>query len=81
MEIKIPKNRKMNFVEFIAWQESEDDNTINEDWLQHWYSIVKEFLVSDSIEKHFGDCTKNPCPCQLCTLETLLKEYKEYYFT
>ena len=29
---------------------------------------------------HLGDCTKHPCSCGLCSLETLLSEYRKYYF-
>jgi hypothetical protein len=29
-------------------------------------------------DRHEGDCTQDPCPCGLCQLERILKEYHKY---
>ena len=40
--------------------------------------LVEEVLKPN--EFHLGDCTKSSCPCNLCVLESILVEYREYYF-
>ena len=74
--MKIPTDRKMTFVEFVAYQETLD-KTIDDGWLKHWKEHLPKMILEDY---HNGDCTNVCCPCSLCTLENWLKEYKEYFF-
>lgn len=73
--MKIPKDRKMTFVEFVAALETYD-GTIDESCLEHWKKHIPNMIN----EVHGGDCTKCPSPCSLCVLEQWLKEYREYTF-
>jgi len=77
--MKIPTHRKMTFGEFVASEDSEEGQ-IDESWLNHWKEHIPTLLSEENTKEHCGDCTKVPAPCILCTLEILLKEYKEYYF-
>ena len=67
--MEIPKDRKMSFIEFVAYQES-DEEMIEDSWLLHWKMNLKEMLNEENSQGHMGDCTKEPFPCHLCTLET-----------
>lgn len=40
--------------------------------------FVKQCFSDTAI--HLGDCTNHPVACDLCTMEELLKRYKDYYF-
>ena len=75
--MKIPTDRKMTFIEFVASEETLD-GTIGEGWLKHWKEHIPKML--GNYEVHCGDCTNVACPCTLCVLETWLKDYKKYYF-
>ena len=74
--MKIPLDRKMTFIEFMAYQDS-DGYEIDNSWLNHWKEWIPKVILSD---KHKGDCTDFSCSCEFCVVETYLKEYKEYFF-
>jgi hypothetical protein len=68
---------KLTFPEFIALYDSEEKENPNPDWAAHWRTQLPN-MISSNI--HMGDCTRQSCPCNLCMLETWLREYREYYF-
>jgi len=59
--------------------------------LAEWYSGTDQYnnaeesfefltgLLEGGNKIHLGDCTNDSCPCDLCVLETILVEYREYY--
>ena len=54
------------------WLAKEEETTL--EWSDKFITgLAKE-------DKHGGDCTKMPCSCSLCTLESLLSDYREYFF-
>lgn len=75
-----------NLIEYLAATESEDFNHIDEGMIE-W---AKEFLgsyfnFSDDLSKssdiyHDGDCTNQIHACNLCVLEGILEEYRNYTF-
>jgi hypothetical protein len=71
---------KYKFNEFLAAMESDDFDIIEESWLEwanKFISSIPNVLMTDY---HGGDCTKMPAPCPICVYETLLTDYREYYF-
>jgi hypothetical protein len=72
-------NKKYTFIEFIAACESDDFENINNRWVD-WAKEFTSHLNSDINNIHYGECTNHTVSCYLCTIETLLKDYKEYYF-
>jgi hypothetical protein len=53
------------------------------EWLAQEYKTNIEWadnFIKGTAEEntHMGDCTKDPCPCALCGLERVLKEYRLY---
>lgn len=71
---------KYTFVEFVAALESKDFDKIDEAWL-----VWANKFMNDQKEVfkkciHAGDCTKQSHTCGLCLIETLLADYKRYYF-
>ncbi len=70
---------KYTFKEFIAATESKDFDVISPESWQEAYA--ERFLRGiDEPQIHNGDCTKQPCPCYLCTLQRYLEDYKQYTF-
>jgi hypothetical protein len=72
-------NKKYTFIEFIAACESGNFDNIDDSCMS-WANEFVSHLNSDINNIHLGDCTKQPVSCYLCTIETLLKDYREYYF-
>ena len=72
-------NRKYTFVEFVAALECDDFDVLEESWLK-WAKEFVSHLNTDEVGVHYGDCTNQPISCYLCVIETLLKDYREYYF-
>jgi hypothetical protein len=72
-------NKKYTFIQFVAANESDDFDSIDETWIP-WAKEFVSHLNSDVVNIHHGDCTNQPVSCYLCTIENLLKNYKEYYF-
>lgn len=77
------KNNKLTFFEWCAEQEALEGEDLN-GWTEHykdfatkhaWHSYQSDKAVHD------GDCTKCPYTCQLCVLEDLLADYRQYYFS
>lgn len=71
---------KYTFVEFIAAQEGDDFNVIEQDNLD-WAKGFVESMGRSGKWIHEGDCTKQNVSCPLCVYELYLKEYREYYFS
>ncbi len=72
--------KKYTFVEFIAALETEDFDIIDKDWLIWANKFVDAYPEVFKKGIHDGDCTKQPFSCMLCLMDTLLLDYKEYYF-
>lgn len=73
------KGKKYTFVEFVAAQEGDSFNEIEEVNLRWAENYIKSLTyLADMV--HEGDCTKENMTCGLCLTELLLQEYKEYYF-
>lgn len=72
-------SRKYTFVEFIAALDSDDFDNIDDSWLEWAKGFVGHFNSPNS-SVHYGDCTRAPISCYLCTMEALLRDYREYYF-
>jgi hypothetical protein len=53
---------------------------VNEKWKNHYMKYLPLSLSDEWTQEHLGDCTKDPCPCTLCVTETLLRDYREYFF-
>jgi hypothetical protein len=70
---------KYNFVEFIAALDSKDFDDIEPSWLKWAEELVEDYprLLNAG---HHGDCTKSAISCNLCVLESLLTDYRKYYF-
>ena len=71
--------KKYTFIEFIAACESDDFDNIDVTWIP-WANQFVSHLNSEYGCIHYGDCTKHAISCYLCNIESLLKNYKEYYF-
>lgn len=71
--------RKMTIPEFMSTWET-GDGSISESWTRHWEKHLPELLAPDATTGHLGDCTKDPCTCELCFLEHTLTEYRKYFF-
>ena len=71
---------KYTFMEFIAAQEGDDFNVIEQDNLD-WAKGFVESMGRSGKWIHEGDCTKQNVSCPLCVYELYLKEYREYYFS
>lgn len=73
-------SHKYTFVEFIAALESDDFDNPSAECLQWAESLINDIPKIFKKEYHFGDCTKAPISCNLCIFETLLSDYRKYYF-
>jgi len=71
--------KKYTFVEFTAAQEGRNFNIIEAENLE-WATGFIESMSTSANLVHHGDCTKENISCPLCVYETLLREYREYYF-
>lgn len=67
-------DRKLSLAEFIAWQEADPGETI-EDHLA-WAQRLLDGSVKEPF--HDGDCNNNAFTCCLCLLQRFLEEYGEY---
>lgn len=69
----------LTFREFVAASQFGDDpEKIDKKEHLNWaFNFLNELIKSDY---HYGDCTKQPTPCDLCTLEMLLSDYYQYRF-
>jgi hypothetical protein len=74
------KNDKYTFVQFLAAIESDDFDNIDKVWLDWANKFVEHFPEIMKTEQHGGDCTKMPGSCPVCSYESLLAEYRIYYF-
>lgn len=72
--------KKYTFAEFIGAIEDDDFDNPSEDNLEWARQFVDAFPQVMKTEVHFGDCTKAPVACNICIYETLLSDYREYYF-
>lgn len=72
--------KKYTFVEFVAALESKDFDVIDQNYLNWANQFVDSFPDIAKNEYHGGDCTKMPGACPICFYETLLEEYRIYYF-
>lgn len=68
---------KYSFREFVAAYNGKDFDDLNNANFK-FADYILNTIEND--KKHDGDCTNQSSPCELCMLETLLKEYHEYYF-
>ena len=75
-------NNMYTFVEWLAACDSKDFN--NYDKLEYTFAIdfiqqiMNDILINGGI--HYGDCTNQSCPCDMCILESKLTDYREYVF-
>lgn len=72
LQAKAAAKNKMDFAEFIA---SMPHNGTS----QHWRNVLPIMFEEDDF-RHNGDCTGVSCSCNLCLIERLLSEYREYIF-
>lgn len=70
-------NTKLSFRQWLAKENSWDGDFDYSD-VEYCNKLISKLIEADS---HFGYCTQDPCPCSLCLLERLLKEYREYTFS
>ncbi len=70
--------KKYTFIQFIVALESDNFDNIDKTWIP-WATEFISHLKSES-DQHVGDCTNTPISCYLCTIEYLLRNYREYYF-
>jgi len=70
---------KMSFYDYLSTWDSED-GSVDDKWKQHWIKSVPSLLSDKNTQVHVGDCTNQCCSCCLCTVETMLREYREYFF-
>lgn len=75
-----PINR-YNLIEYLAANESKSFDKLEPIWVE-WAENFINGISADLIKYpyHYGDCTKDACPCTLCVIEGLLTEYREYVF-
>ena len=69
------------FVEWLAACDSKDFNNIDPEelqWAEQYIKEVFQSILDNGI--HYGDCTNQSCPCELCHLESELTDYREYTF-
>lgn len=62
-----------NKLDFFEWLAKNQETSL--EWAREF---INEIFNGKVI--HLGDCTQHPCPCELCILEGLLEDYREYYF-
>jgi hypothetical protein len=72
------RSSKYTLVEFLTALESEDFDEIDENWIG-WSKDFLSKLNSNLSDSHNEDCDKTKSSCYLCTIENLLKNYREYY--
>lgn len=65
---------KLNFIEWVAEHEE-----MGKGESAKFIASIFEWIETDG-GVHKGDCTKEPQPCGLCVLESLLSDYREYRF-
>ena len=73
-------SKKYTFAEFIGAIEGDDFDNPSEDNLAWGRQFVDAFPQVMKTDIHFGDCTKEPVTCNICIYQTLLEDYREYYF-
>lgn len=73
------ENKKYTFIEFIAALDSDDFDNIDPNWLKWAEGLIDKYPKMLNAG-HAGDCTKMPISCNLCVLESLLSDYREYFF-
>jgi hypothetical protein len=72
------------FIEWLVDKTNEDDLPfdMSKDDVITWVKNIQEILISDEkkpyMGRHYGDCTKQNIPCQLCLYLNWLVDYKEY---
>lgn len=70
---------KYTFVQFVAALESKDFDDIEPGWLNWAEGLIDKYPKMLN-EVHHGDCTKSAISCNLCVLESLLEDYRNYFF-
>lgn len=70
-------NSKLTLSEYISLYDSKT-GWVDEMWKNHWEKYLPQLVQGNLI--HAGDCTKIACTCSLCFLESMLEEYRKYYF-
>jgi len=73
-------NKKYTFVEFMAACEGDDFDSPSQDNIDWAEQFVDAFPKIMKTEVHFGDCTNHAVSCNICIFETLLRDYRKYYF-
>ena len=68
------------FTEYLAACEGEDFNIIEPDWLKWAENFVAHITEMLQEGIHQGDCTKHCHTCNLCCIERMLEEYRNYRF-
>jgi hypothetical protein len=74
------QNKKYTFVEFLCATESEDFDNPDYTWMDWANQLVDSFPNIMKTQYHAGDCTNIPCSCIFCNYESMLEEYRIYYF-
>lgn len=81
---------KMNFYDWHEWQECTDEEReeVYKDGKKPSTKWIRDYVRNGAWSPyrflepvHDGDCTNCPYTCNLCCLESLLREYREYYFS
>lgn len=65
---------KLSFTEFVRHEAFSWRDPASQEWAKRFLGGIIEN------DTHFGDCTKAPCSCYLCTLQNLLDDYQKYFF-
>ncbi len=72
---------KYTLVEFMAANESEDFNKIDDGMIDFAKQMLEGFNNHAlNVGTHGGDCTKIPGPCLLCHYNIVLDQYATYFF-
>lgn len=65
---------KLSFTDFVRHEAFSWRDPASQEWAKGFLGGIIEN------DTHFGDCTKVPCSCYLCTLQNLLDDYQKYFF-
>ncbi len=72
------------FIDWLVEKTNEDDLPfdMSRDDVLKWVKRIQDTLISDGkkpyMGRHYGECTKQKVPCELCLYLDWQVEYKQY---
>jgi len=69
---------KLSFFEWIAEQHRHNGEAPSTTWIENYAKKTAWESYQNKQPMHDGDCVNRPYSCDLCILEDLLREYREY---